>query len=232
MFNGKMKAFTLSFDDGVTQDIRLIHLLEKYHLPCTFNINSGKLGRSSFVYNRDTLQRASHNRIPVQWLSNVYDRYEVAVHTVHHPSLPKLSDEEIIWEVNRDAEFLSERMHEEVIGMAYPNGDYDDRVVRLLAEHTPIKYSRTIHSTLSFDLQTEDLLRFHPSVHHSHWEDTDRLTEEFINLKPDSPKLFYVWGHSYEMDMYDEWDKLEAFFEKISNRDDIFYGTNKEVLLG
>lgn len=27
MFNGKMKALTFSYDDGITQDIRLIKLL-------------------------------------------------------------------------------------------------------------------------------------------------------------------------------------------------------------
>ena len=36
MFNGKMKAVTFSYDDGVTQDIRLIELLNKYKLKSTF----------------------------------------------------------------------------------------------------------------------------------------------------------------------------------------------------
>ena len=30
MFNGKMKAITFSYDDGVTQDKRLIEILDKY----------------------------------------------------------------------------------------------------------------------------------------------------------------------------------------------------------
>ena len=45
-FNGKKKAITFSYDDGVTQDIRLIELFNKYGLKCTFNINSGYLGHS------------------------------------------------------------------------------------------------------------------------------------------------------------------------------------------
>ena len=32
MFNGKMKAVTFSYDDGIAQDIRLIELLNKYNL--------------------------------------------------------------------------------------------------------------------------------------------------------------------------------------------------------
>ena len=58
------------------------------------------------------------------------------------------------------------------------------------------------------------------------------LGKEFIELKTDEPKIFYVWGHSYEMDYSsDYWVKLEEFFKLVSQRDDIYYGTNKECLL-
>ncbi len=48
---------------------------------------------------------------------------------------------------------------------------------------------------------------------------------------PESEKIFYIWGHSYEFDINDEWDKFEEFCKYIANRSDIFYGTNKEILL-
>ena len=58
------------------------------------------------------------------------------------------------------------------------------------------------------------------------------LGQEFLELKTDSPKLFYIWGHSYEMDYSpDGWMRLEEFFKLISGKEDIFYGTNKEILL-
>ena len=37
----KLKALTLSYDDGVVFDEKLISILDKYGLKCTFNINSG-----------------------------------------------------------------------------------------------------------------------------------------------------------------------------------------------
>ena len=40
MFNGLMKAVTFSYDDGITQDQRLIEIFDKYGLKSTFNINS------------------------------------------------------------------------------------------------------------------------------------------------------------------------------------------------
>ena len=64
------------------------------------------------------------------------------------------------------------------------------------------------------------------------WDRMFAKAEEFLALKPDSPKVFYIWGHAYEMD-YDSsyWMKLEEFFKLVSGKEDIFYGTNKEVLL-
>ena len=42
--NGKMKAITLSYDDGVMQDRKLIYIFNRYGLKATFNINSDLLG--------------------------------------------------------------------------------------------------------------------------------------------------------------------------------------------
>ena len=51
------------------------------------------------------------------------------------------------------------------------------------------------------------------------------------DLTTDEPKVFYIWGHSYEFDIYPErWEQFEEFCKMISNQTDIFYGTNKEVL--
>lgn len=121
----------------------------------------------------------------------------------------------------------------EVCGMAYPCGgvNNNDDVAQILKEHTKMRYSRTITSTYSFDLQT-NLLRFNPTVYHiMEEEQLFCLAEKFISLQTDEPKIFYVWGHSYQFDIADTWNRFEEFCKLISNRDDIFYGTNREVLL-
>ena len=118
------------------------------------------------------------------------------------------------------------------MGLAYPCGYVDDRVVEVIKAKTGIKYARTITSTYSFDLQ-ENLLRFNPTIGVGGEDCTKlfELGEAFIALQPDSPKLFYIWGHSYSFDVTDTWDKFEEFCKMISGKDDIFYGTNKEILL-
>ena len=41
MWNGKNKAVTFSYDDGVEQDRRLVELFNQYGVKATFNLNSG-----------------------------------------------------------------------------------------------------------------------------------------------------------------------------------------------
>ena len=62
----------------------------------------------------------------------------------------------------------------------------------------------------------------------------EKLVEDLLQheMNPDKPQLFYVWGHSYEFPMKDNWQVIERFCERIAGKSDIFYGTNKEVLLG
>lgn len=220
MFNGINKAVTFSFDDGCFQDVRLIELFDKYGLKCTFNLNSALAG--------------TENRIEFDKIKSVYKNHEIAVHTLTHPFLNKLSDEDIIKEIEVDRIQLQKLVDYEVCGMAYPFGSsaIDERVINLVETKTKIKYARATKMTGNFDIQT-DLFNFRPTFHQNKYEELFKLADDFVKLKTDEPKLFYIWGHSYEFDedngIY--WDKFEEFCKIISNRDDIFYGTNREVLL-
>ncbi len=41
--------------------------------------------------------------------------------------------------------------------------------------------------------------------------------------------MFYVWGHSYEFDNGNNWERIETFTEYMGHRDDIWYATNIEI---
>ena len=227
----KKKAITFSYDDGVVQDIRLIELLNKYGLKCTFNLNSELLSKKGMLIREG--KRIAHYKIHTEDVKHIYEGHEVAVHTLTHPNLTQCDDKEIIRQVEADRLNLSELVEYEVVGMAYPCGgvNNDDRVAGIIKKNTGVKYSRTITTNNCFDLQ-ENLYRFNPTVYHLDFEKMMQLGREFVEFKPKEPKVFYIWGHSYEMDYgADYWVKLEEFFKLISNKEDIFYGTNKEVLL-
>ena len=228
----KWKAVTFSYDDGVTQDIRLIELLNQYGLKCTFNLNSELLGKKGILIREG--KRISHYKIHPEDVKYVYEGHEIAVHTLTHPNLTQLDEAQIVRQVEQDRLNLSELAGYEVVGMAYPCGgvNNDDRVANIIRQHTGVSYCRTITNTDSFQKQ-DDLYRFRPNVYHiMEFDRLMQLGQQFLELNANTPQILYIWGHSYEMDFHpDDWSKLEAFFKLISNQSDIFYGTNKEVLL-
>ena len=76
MFNGKMKAVTFSYDDAVTQDKRLIQILDKYGLKATFNINSELLGKENKLFRGNTW--VDHNKVkPEEVREQVLQRLEI-----------------------------------------------------------------------------------------------------------------------------------------------------------
>lgn len=229
MFPGKKrKAITFSFDDGVTQDRRLVELFNKYNLKCTFNINSLSLGMGGRVA-YDGFE-ADHHKIEIAEVKTLFQGHEVAVHTSHHPDLTKISDDDIKVEVEEDRLFLEKLVGYKIFGMAYPFGTTDERVINVLATQTPIKYSRVVWSNYSFARQ-ENLLNLRPSAHCLEWEKLYQLADEFFSLSPDEDIIFYIWGHSYEFDFENTWDKWEEFLKYIANKSDVYYGTNYEVLI-
>lgn len=227
MFCGKKKAVTFSFDDGDTQDQRLIAILDKYGLKGTFNLNSELLGKAQSLIREEKTVAHVHPR--PEEIRRIYEGHEVAAHTLTHPLLTGLPDEEVIRQVECDRKNLSELVGYEVVGMAYPCGgrNHDERVAKLIAESTGVRYARTIISTESTNLQS-DLYRFRPTCR-ALWEGLMPLAEAFLEGDPEEASLLYVWGHSFEFDIREEyWARFEEFCKFIAGRGDVFYGTNRE----
>lgn len=230
MWNGKLKAVTFSFDDGVTQDIKLIEILNKYGLKATFNLNSELLGLNGTLDRNGRTVR--HDKVNPEKVKEIYNGHEVAAHTLTHPFLPDCTEEEIIKQVEQDRKNLSKLCGYEVVTMAYPCGgeNNNDRVAEIIRKNTGIKLARTITSTNNFELQ-ENLLRFNPTVYYVD-DNLENVVDAFLSTDGSSPSLLYIWGHSYEMDAeYITWEKFESICQRLAFHNDIFYGTNKEVLL-
>ncbi|MBE6943712.1 MAG: polysaccharide deacetylase [Ruminococcaceae bacterium] len=215
---GKSKALTLSYDDGVRQDKRLIEIMQKYGLKGTFNINSecydpegcttgGRMTRSEAL----ALYRDSG--------------MEVAVHGAHHPFLEQLPENLCTLEILNDRKNLEADFGGFIRGMAYPMGTTSDSVVASLKQ-CGIAYARTVVSTENFDIPT-DWLRLPATCHHNN----PRLMElAELFLRPwDVPMLFYLWGHSYEFDENNNWSIIEKFAEYMGGREEVWYATNIEI---
>ena len=221
---GKYKAVTFSFDDGEKNDIRLCELFNKYGLKGTFNLNSG-------LMTKEPSEKSS--KVALSQIPQVYKGHEVAVHTVHHPFLEKMTSTEIAVEILDDRRTLEEYTGYVVRGMAYPFGTYNDDVIRI-AKDLGIKYSRGVHSHYGFSVPTKWLEM--PATCHQADEKIFDIAKTFV--EESSTKdwrstvgwLFYIWGHTYEFDAIDgAWERFEELCRLIADKEDVFYGTNGEV---
>ena len=130
-FPGNLRrALTLSYDDGVEQDIRLIDIMNRHGLKGTFNLNSGLYAAEGTVYPQGHV----HRRLSRSQVTEVYGRsgQEVAIHCYTHADLAQQSPENVAWEVMKDKETLEEQFGRIIRGMAYPFGTTNDAVAETL----------------------------------------------------------------------------------------------------
>ena len=223
---GRAKAVTFSYDDGVPQDQRLAALFDRFGVKGTFNFTA----KPHFT----------KEQIHEYFLSR---GHEIAVHGAEHRANGNLRAIEGIRDA-LDCRLVLEDLCDRIIrGMAYPDsgirlmgrpGNSYEKIKEYLKE-LDIVYARTVGENLSFELPA-DFHAWFPTIHHGHPRALE-LIEEFLELDTSAkayhsrrtPRLFYIWGHSYEFDRNNEWEQMEKILEKISGHDDIWYATNMEI---
>ena len=229
------KFFTLSFDDGITQDLRVIEILKKYDVKCiSFNINTGLYGANwEWVGPAIGDPSIPHQRFTEEELqTGIYDGYEVLVHTLNHPSLKNYDKRpnQIKKEVGKDADNIEELTGVRPVGMAWPGGDteYTDKTIELVLENTDIRFARGTTSTYSFELP-EYFMKWMPTCSAI---DPQCLTlaQQFIDAECTEDMLFYVWGHAYELDLNNGqgYETFEQLVKMMSEAEDVYLVTNTE----
>jgi peptidoglycan/xylan/chitin deacetylase (PgdA/CDA1 family) len=226
---GKRKALTLSYDDGIGQDRRLVELFNKYGVKATFNLNSGLIGQAGSVSAGKKV--VSHNKIREDELGMLYKGHEIAGHGQYHESMYGMDSARCTEEILSCRKRLEEITGELITGYAYAFGACDETIENTM-RLCGITYARTINSTYNFEIP-KNFLMWDPTCHHDD-KKLFELADEFLDNKPifsfSSPvKLFYVWGHSYEFDQNDNWNRIETFLQKVTKKDDVWYATNIEV---
>lgn len=229
---GKLKAVTFSYDDGCRDDIRLAATFNKYGLKGTFNLNSAWLGKT----------KTDWHLMADEIKENIIDAgHEIATHGAEHRANGNLRPIDGIQDVLNCRLGLEKTFDTIVRGLAYPdsgirvlnNGATLDKIEQYLKE-LDIVYARTLGEINdSFDLP-QNWYQWMPTAHHDNKETID-LIDKFLALEEQSyaarrePRLFYLWGHSYEFSEKNNWERIEEICQKLSGKDDIWYATNIEI---
>ena len=223
---GRAKAVTFSYDDGCPQDKRLAALFDRFGVKGTFNFTA----------------RPHHTKEEIHELF-LAKGHEIAVHGAQHRANGNNRIVDGIRDV-LDCRLVLEGLTDRIIrGMAYPDsgirlmgrpGNTYEKIKNYL-EELDIVYARTVGEDHSFELPS-DFHTWFPTLHHGDPRIFDWIDEFFAidtSIKAyhsrRTPRLFYIWGHSYEFDRDNNWEHMEKVLEKISGHDEVWYATNMEI---
>lgn len=229
---GKTKALTLSYDDGVDDDLRLMQLMDENGVLGTFNVNSALFTPEGTVWPKEQF----HRRMTKKQIVDAFrhSHHEVAVHTLTHPFLGKIPYANAMLEILEDRKNLEEIVEKPVRGLAYPYYGQTPEIVESLKNAHFLFARADDEDTLNFALPKNPLI-LQPTCHHDHPE-LMNLAKKFVEadvnkehpFDPD-PYLFYVWGHSYEFEYHDNWNVIEDFLKFIGHKEDVYYATNGDI---
>lgn len=230
------KYFTLSFDDGITQDEKIMEICRKYGFDSvTFNINSNLCGENwAWVADMVNCPGLVHQRFTEEQLKNgIYNGFDVAAHAANHASIKAFDTDPfgLYRELEKDADRIYRLTGTKPLGMAWPGGDteYTEKSVENVYRYTSLRYARGTTATHTFDLPRY-FLRWLPTCSVVE-PDLLQQAQAFLDAPCESDMLFYVWGHGYELDAFNLYDTLEQLIKMMSGRDDVVCVSNTEFYL-
>lgn len=220
---GKAKAFNISYDDGVLQDVRFVELLNRYGLKGTFNLNSA-LMKEQFQWVHECGMRVE--RLPVHIVRELYHGHEIASHTAHHPYMHDLTHAQILNEMWSDRYYLEKWVGMEVCGFAVPFTYYSPLIAQC-ARNVGFEYTRISEETNSY-VPSEDYYWWRGSKFH--WdEDLENFVDGFLQTDQELA-MCQIVGHSYDLDVMDMWERMERIFSKVSGDNDVLPMTHLELV--
>jgi peptidoglycan/xylan/chitin deacetylase (PgdA/CDA1 family) len=255
IINKKKVIVTTSWDDGAVQDLRLLKLLNKYNLKGTFyipkNINF-EIKKGQFLKQlseKDILEIAKTQEIGAHGITHTYldelNKEQIYNEVKNSKDwLEKLLNKEI-----KMFAYPGGKYNDDIVNIVKESSFLGARTTRLFYTDikNPFLMGNTCQCRSVFSLYKDWSLPFKSKVILR--RSKSFLRDVLINNLPISALwdwvrankillekveknggIWHIFGHSWEIERYKLWKDLEKLFKYISNRKDVRYLTNGEVI--
>ena|SRR3989344_3009077 len=227
---------TTSWDDSHVLDLRLATLLKKYGIKGTFYISPN---------NREI---PVEKRLTDGQIQELACDFDIGAHTMTHPRLPQVPDEEAQLEISDSRTYLQQVTGQPVTTFCYPRGEYLPKHVAMV-QRAGFSYARTTNRHV---FGKSPLLESATTIHcYDHWSDVikvavfarfnpkkflrfyrkwDILAVAMLDKVLSEGGTFHLWGHSWEIDTNGDWERLERVLRAIAGRSGVRYGSNSDLV--
>ena len=220
---GKKKAFNITYDDGVLQDVRFVQLLDRYGIKGTFNLNS-QLMYEEFEWTHENGMTVK--RLPPHTARELYIGHEVASHTLTHPYMHDMAEDEIMHQLGQDKYNLEQLFGRKVAGFAVPFSFYSD-VIAQCAEKCGFEYARCSEERYCYT-PPENCYWWAAGAFHLNLKMWD-FAEKFFETDEELA-LCQIVGHSYDLDAENMWEDMEKLLKRVSEDAETVSMTNIEIV--
>jgi len=218
---------SFSWDDGAIEDLKLMELSLKCRIPGIFFIPA------------TNPEREVMDMVSIKLLAG--NGFEIGAHTYSHVYLNKLAINEADKELEAGKDYLEQLLGMGIEHFCFPGGQYNWNLVE-----TSKKYFRTARTADTGAIVMNNSFLIKPAFHFynrgkksliynslknnsplfrlslknitcsDYFEFVRKLIDDLANLSADNKVI--IWGHSWEIEQFHLWNKLEELFGYLRER--------------
>jgi peptidoglycan/xylan/chitin deacetylase (PgdA/CDA1 family) len=202
--------------------------------------------RATFYLAPENQEFGKQDLLSLPEIRDLSQDFEIGAHSMTHRRLPAITEQEAAREITESKAVLERVTGQEIETFCYPGGAYTKLHVQLVKDagfryaRTVARYAFTVGDPYEagtslhvynhrFDLwQTARFAKFRPRkvLRCLEW---DALAAAMFDQVVKEGGIYHIWGHSWEIDEHDDWERLENVFRYISVNPKVSYVTNGEL---
>lgn len=230
---------TFSVDDGHTLDLRTADLLQKYGLKATFYIPA---------------TNAEREVMPESQIKDLSLNFEIGAHTLNHVRLAGLPREQVRAELREGKKWVEDLTGKAAGTFCYPGGKFDDSVIAEVEQAGYVGARTCMFNLTSFPKNPflwgvsthacshRRLVQVRHAILEKNFSGawnfvtayratTDWLDHFLSGLKQvrEEGGIAHLYLHSWEIDEFKDWARLETAFAAVANMPDLTRITNGDL---
>lgn len=198
-----------SWDDGAKTDLRMAELMQKYNIPTIFYWPS-KLGTHKNIGKAKSF-------LTIAECKELSNSFEIGSHSMTHQFMNKLSIAKVANEIHESRKFWQDCTGQAVESFAYPKNSLTS-LTKALVKGAGYKNARTsmIGGLVPSEDKFETKCTLQVAINRLEYNNKSWVlfADEMIE-KVTNDSVFHLFGCSWEVDAFGEWNRLEDLLKQL-----------------